>query len=247
MPNRVRNRAGKSLASEIGVTSRRSSAGQVNSLWVGSAPPPAAIGGTGVVAVVVDGVLYNYTSFLSSSNLVVTSPGDFEFLLYGGAASGAAGNGYNAFGRGGAAGERLLSVIALTAGTYAMVIGAGAVAGVYSINPGSASTGAGLSAAGGVDSGSESGATNANGIVGTQVNTFIGGTSLFKGGGGGAADSGLGGSDIGGNGAGYGTAGTAAANTASGGGGAGGSGQPDLLPGTPGSGGSGIIYVRWKV
>ena len=78
--------------------------------------------------------------------------------------------------------------------------------------------------------------------VKTQVNTFIGGASLFKGGGGGGGGSvagGAGGSSVGG--AGGTTNGTAAAaNTAGGGGGA-------NNTGLGANGGSGIIYIRWKV
>ena len=86
-------------------------------------------------------------------------------------------------------------------------------------------------------------ATGGNGGAGYQVNTFISGASLFKaGGGGGGAQTtaGTGGSSIGGAGAVSGAAGTAAANTASGGGGA-------RNTATSGAGGSGIIYVRFKV
>lgn len=83
-----------------------------------------------------------------------------------------------------------------------------------------------------------------NGAAGFDVSAFIGGSALYKGaGGGGGANTtgGTGGSSIGGNGAAGATNGTAAAaNTASGGGGRG-------STGTAAAGGSGIIYIRWKV
>jgi len=92
-------------------------------------------------------------------------------------------------------------------------------------------------------------ATGGAGGAGQQVNTFIAGSSLFKGGGGGGAGGttgGAGGSSVGG--AGYsGTsgAGTAAAdNTGSGGGGA---GDNATAARAGGNGGSGIVYIRFKV
>ena len=86
--------------------------------------------------------------------------------------------------------------------------------------------------------------TGGAGGAGYDVNAFTGSGSLFKagGGGGGGATGGAGGSSIGGVGGGTGVAGTAAsANTASGGGGAG----VGNLAG--GNGGSGIVYIRFKV
>jgi hypothetical protein len=91
-----------------------------------------------------------------------------------------------------------------------------------------------------------SGFLNINGAAGTDVSPFIGGASLFKGAGGGNANSGNGGSSIGGNGRQYPTSATSAnSNTASGGGSANADGLPNfnLLP--AGAGGSGIVYVRW--
>jgi hypothetical protein len=92
-------------------------------------------------------------------------------------------------------------------------------------------------------------ATGGAGGTAQQVNTFIAGASLFKGGGGGGAGGttgGAGGSSVGG--AGYsGTSGAgtaAAANTGSGGGGAGDNGTAQRAGG---NGGSGIVYIRFKV
>jgi hypothetical protein len=90
-----------------------------------------------------------------------------------------------------------------------------------------------------------SGGTGGAGGVGFDVSAFIGGSSLFKGagGGGGGTTGGAGGSGIGGTGgSGSGQPGNAAANTASGGGSRG-----SGVPSSAGTGGSGIIYIRWKV
>lgn len=89
--------------------------------------------------------------------------------------------------------------------------------------------------------------TGGAGGAGFQVNTFIGGSSLFKGAGGGGAGltgGGAGGSSIGGAGGSTSDGGTAAANTASGGGGAHAVAAAGYVGG---SGGSGIIYIRFKV
>lgn len=98
--------------------------------------------------------------------------------------------------------------------------------------------GGGAGAAGSAGTSSVGGA----GGAGIDVSTFIGGSSLFKAGGGGGSrvsgSGGAGGSSVGGAGASSVTGGgNAAANTGSGGGG-GDSG---------GTGGSGIVYVRFKV
>jgi hypothetical protein len=92
--------------------------------------------------------------------------------------------------------------------------------------------------------GDGSGTTGGNGGAGTDVSTFIAGSALFKAAGGGGAGSvtgGAGGSSIGGNGSSGATPATSAtANTASGGG-----GSKDGV--ASGNGGSGIVYVRFKV
>jgi hypothetical protein len=91
-------------------------------------------------------------------------------------------------------------------------------------------------------------ATGGAGGAGQEVNTFIAGSSLFKGGGGGGAGGttgGAGGSSVGGAGASGSAVGTAAAaNTGSGGGGAGDNGTAQRAGG---NGGSGIVYIRFKV
>ena len=209
-----------------------------------SAGGPDATGGIGdPVTVTISGTTYKYLQFNSSSNLTVTGAGDFTFYLVGSGASGHAGNGYNFFGVGGVGGSITQSTATLAAGTHAIVIGAGPGAPTYSRANGNPTTGGGFTAAGGAAS--TGGGINANGAAGTQVNTFIGGSSLFKAGGGGNANSGAGGSGGGGNAAGYATAQSGVANSGGGGGGAGGSGLPNLYPGVGGNGGSGIAYVRW--
>jgi len=104
-------------------------------------------------------------------------------------------------------------------------------------NGNGAGGGGGAGAAGAVGTNAAGGA----GGAGLEVNTFIGGSSLFKAGGGGgqrnSGSGGAGGSSVGGAGASSNTTGgTAAANTGSGGGGGDGGG----------AGGSGIVYVRTK-
>jgi len=119
--------------------------------------------------------------------------------------------------------------------------------GVYGYNGGS---GVSVNGGGGGGGFSAVGASVAStlggdGGAGSDVNTFIGGSSLFKaggGGGGGQGGGGAGGSGVGGAGATSGAGSAAAANTASGGGGA--RGASSVLGG---SGGSGIVYIRWKV
>jgi hypothetical protein len=114
-------------------------------------------------------------------------------------------------------------------------------------NDGGAHVSGGSGGGGGAGSVGVTGTTNNGGAGGTgvEVNTFIGGSSLFKsggGGGGGQTTGGAGGSGIGGAGnTGAGAGGAAGANTASGGGGGG------PTPGNGGNCGSGIIYVRFKV
>ena len=110
---------------------------------------------------------------------------------------------------------------------------------------GGSATGGGGGGAGAVGTAS-SGTTGGNGGNGLEVNTFIGGASLIKGGGGGGGGGtggtgGTGGGGAGGSGAGAGTAG--GANTAGGGGG---SGNNTGTSGGGAAGGSGIVYIRWK-
>jgi hypothetical protein len=101
---------------------------------------------------------------------------------------------------------------------------------------------------GGGGTGSAGGAgvstTGGDGGNGTDVSFFIGGSTLYKGsggGGGGTVTGGAAGSGLGNAGGGNAAGQTPAANTASGGGGAA-KGAPNL----PGTGSSGIMYVRFK-
>jgi hypothetical protein len=108
-------------------------------------------------------------------------------------------------------------------------------------NSGLTTSSGGGGGSGGVG-GNGSGTTGGAGGLGTEVNTFIGGSSLFKasgGGGGGSVTGGAAGSGLGNAGT-TSTGNTPAANTAAGGGGGNGAN-------TTGSGGSGILYVRFKV
>lgn len=88
-----------------------------------------------------------------------------------------------------------------------------------------------------------SGTTGGAGGAGYDVSAFIGGSALFKaggGGGGGTGTGGAGGSSVGGTGGSNGAGTSAAANTAGGGGGG-------ANAANAGAGGSGIVYIRWKV
>lgn len=104
---------------------------------------------------------------------------------------------------------------------------------------GSAGGGGGTTAQGSVGSTNTGGA----GGAGFDVSAFIGGSALFKGaggGGGGVSVGGAGGSGVGGTGQSGSSGGSAAAaNTASGGG-----GRANTVAY---NGGSGIVYIRWKV
>ena len=244
MPSFIRNTSGGKAISggALQPRGRRGNAtAQADAYWRGGATGPNATGG--IAAPAATGTGYNYLQFNSSGNLTVTSAGTFEFMVIGSGASGFAGNGYNAFGYGGVGGTITQGTVALAEGTHAIVVGTGPTAPTYSRANGNPSTGGGFTGAGGASS--TGGGTNANGAAGTQINTFVGGASLFKSGGGGNANSGTGGSGGGGNATGYGTAQNGTANSGGGGGGAGGSGQPSLLPGVGGNGGSGVVYVRW--
>lgn len=258
MPSFIRNTSGGKAISggALAPRSRRgNTTAQVAAYWAGGATGPDATGGIG--SPVATGTGYNYLQFNATGNLTVTSGGTFEFKIFGGGGGGAPGNGYNAFGRGGGKGGTGNITATLTPGTYLITIGGGGSGPtsptVYSSTSGTASSVAGFTAGSEIGAGGGTGATgntaglDGAGDAGTQVNTFIGGSSLFKAAGGGNSRTGTGGSGIGGNGGNGspGNATSAAANTASGGGGNGGSGLPDLFTGTGGNGGSGVVYVRW--
>lgn len=232
--------------------SRRGNTNQVNSYWRGGAVNPNASGGFQAVAST--GLGYNYLEFRSTGSLTVLEGGTFEFLSFGGGGGGRNGNGYNSFGQGGQkGGTGNLTIASLATGVYTVTIGGGGSGATsntyYNETPGAMSYFHTFTTGGNQGSGGalNPGGTSANGEAGTQVNTFIGGASLFKAAGGGNSISGIGGSSIGGNGSNGspGSSTSASGNTASGGGGSGGSGQPNLIGGNGGNGGSGIVYVRW--
>ena len=258
MPSSLkRTSGGKAISGgSLAPRTRRGNTNQVDSYWRGGgATGPDATGGIG--APVATGTGYNYLQFNATGNLTVTSAGTFEIKLFGGGGGGAQGNGYNSFGRGGGKGGTGNITATLAAGTYLVTVGAAGRGPTgptdYSSTSGTASSVAGFTAGSEIGAGGGTAATgntaglDGAGDVGTQVNTFIGGSSLFKAAGGGNSRTGTGGSGIGGNG-GNGSPGNqtaAAANTASGGGGHGGSNLPDLFTGYGGNGGTGIVYVRW--
>ena len=256
MPSFIRNTSGGKAISggALAPRSRRGNAvAQVDAYWRGGVSGPDATGGVG--APLSTGLGYNYLRFHATGTLTVVSAGTFEFKCFGGGGAGWGGNGYNAFGAGGAKGGEGNLTVTLPVGTYTVVVGSGSTNpasypyNYYPAGSGGSSylTGytAGSEVGAGGSNGQNPGGLDANGVAGTQVNTFIGGSSLFKAAGGGNSRTGIGGSGIGGNGVNNGTATGAAANTASGGGGAGGSSQPNLYSANAGVGGSGIVYVRW--
>jgi len=116
-------------------------------------------------------------------------------------------------------------------------------AGSTGTSSGGGGGGGGSTATGGASSATVGGA----GGAGTQVNTFIGGSSLFKsGGGGGGAQTtgGAGGSGVGGNGGGGNNVAGSSASANTGGGGGAGSGNSGGTVPSVGSGGSGICFIR---
>ena len=243
---------GRSIsAGALNPRASRGSTGQVAAYWAGGASGPNASGGFAAAAAT--GLGYNYLEFRSTGQLTVIEGGTFEVKSFGGGGAGIGGNGYNSFGPGGAKGAMADATLVLAAGTYTVNVGAGSnnpasrPTNYYPAGQGGTSsiTGYPTTSAAGGSNGANPGGRSAAGATGTQVNTFIGGASLFKAAGGGNAEGGAGGSSIGGNATQNGTAGSAAANTASGGGGAGGAGQPNLTTGDAGQGGSGIVYIRW--
>ena len=241
---------GRSIsAGALNPRASRGSTGQVAAYWAGGASGPNASGGFAAVAST--GLGYNYLQFRSTSSLTVIEGGTFEFLCFGGGGGGRNGNGYNSFGAGGGKGGTGNLTVVLPAGVYTVTVGGGGSGATsntyYNETGGTASyfhtySSGGNAGSGGAGNGN-GGGTSANGQAGTQVNTFIGGASLFKAAGGGNSISGIGGSGIGGNGSNGspGNSTSAAANTASGGGGSGGSGQPVLQGGNGGNGGTGIV------
>jgi hypothetical protein len=231
---------------------RRANTAQANTYWSGvSQGGTDAIGGIGPS--VPTGSGYRYLQFNSTGALTVTGAGTFEFYIFGGGAGGGQANGYNGFSAGGLGGSNTTVTKKLDVGTYTVTVGAG---GAGSVGYGGGGVGGDSyfdtdttnKGAGGLAQASGgSGLLNINGAAGTDVSSFIGGASLFKGAGGGNANSGNGGSSIGGNGRQYPTAATsAAANTASGGGSANADGLPNFNILNAGAGGSGIVYVRWR-
>jgi hypothetical protein len=254
MPSRNRVlQGGRTVAGNaLNPRTRRDGTKQAATYWSGiSGGGTNAIGGIGPSKSTGGG--YRYLEFNSTGALTVTGAGTFEFYIFGGGGGGSQGNGYNGFAQGGFGASGVQVTKTLSAGTYTVTVGAlGAGATGYgSPSAGGDSyfdtdiTNKSTGGAGGVSGGG--GLQNINGAAGTDVSTFIGGASLFKGAGGGNPASGNGGSSIGGNGRTYPSGGTsAAANTASGGGGSNGSGLPDFFIQNGGSGGSGIVYVRWR-
>jgi len=120
-----------------------------------------ATGGTTVN----DGGGYRTHTFLTSGSFVVTNPGTVEYLVVGGGGSGGA-NTSTRSGGGGGAGGLLAGSTALSAGTYAITVGAGGQALLVQTSAsdgGSSSIGATVSVTGGGAGASVSGTTSTAG------------------------------------------------------------------------------------
>jgi hypothetical protein len=107
-----------------------------------------ATGGTSS-SITVGGVNYTLLSFTSDSNLVVSSAGLFDVLMFGGGGAGGRSNAFNQVGGGGGAGGILQSIIYLAAGTYAVDIGAGGASNLNGLGSSVGTTNRSLSVAGG--------------------------------------------------------------------------------------------------
>lgn len=228
---------------------------EVTSEWSSSFSGGVNASGGTETTMTENGVAYKVHAFTSSGNFVVTNPGDIEYLIVGGGGSGVSRHvGTAAGGDGGSQTENSASV---TVQTYSIVIGAGG-AGWTSANNGNSS-----SAFGGSSSGGNYGANNTggNGADGSLYSKFIeygttsanvnGGGGYFGGQGGdngpdqgdgfgyrgGAGGGGRGGKDGGG----YDNGENGFANTGGGGGAA------DNDYGASGSGGSGIVIIRYPI
>ena len=93
-----------------------------------------ATGGTSS-SITVSSQNYTLLTFTSDSNLVVSTAGLFDVLMFGGGAGGGGSNGSGVGGGGGGAGAFTQSTVYLDAATYAIDIGAGGTAGTSAAAP----------------------------------------------------------------------------------------------------------------
>ena len=221
----------------------------------------------------VDGFTYILHSFTSTgdTSFIVAQGGVVEYLIIGGGSGGSGGIAFVNYGNGGAAGVARTGSVAIAAQPFTITVGTGSAgtqqtnsaAGGDSVALGITATGGnGASATGrtGASNADYAGGTNstdfnsgggagagANGISSTGgagfTSTFTG-SSVVRGGGGGAVSAGVGqpgGAGGGGAGNADGTGFNGTANTGSGGGG--GRGDASF---TGGTGGSGVVFIRYR-
>ena len=156
---------------------------------------------------------YRIHTFTSANSLVVTNPGNIEYLVVAGGGGGGSSLGSTYAGGGAGAGGLLTGTLAATATTYSITIGQGGIgmSGTVATIPGTNTTAFGLTAVGGGGGGygySPSGGSGGNGgsggsrgegggspSSGTGIagQGFGGQTASGYGGGGGATAAGLGG------------------------------------------------------
>lgn len=203
---------------------------------------PAFAAATGGVEseIIVGDKVYKVHTFLSSGNLVFTSPGTVEYVIVGGGGSGGQGYG-NTVGAGGNAGQVLVGSLVAADEQYSISVGAA----------GAASSAFQLTAAKGLNGANQT-TQNGVGASGGQngIQVSIRGFPEYLGGGGGHGNSngGLGGGGAGGNG--RSRPGPFAGTANTGGGGGGGLGFvtnqfPYTVNGA--AGGSGIVIIRYQI
>lgn len=231
----------------------------------------SATGGT-ITNITVNGIAYKLHTFTSNGTFTINSGADnVDYLIVGGGGSGGAGWGVSTYFRGGNAGTQSQGTTFKGEGSYSVTIGNGgsSVSVVSNDRPGSqtangnsggsssvfsvtASGGSGGTSGSTGGTGAGGSATDRNGGPGADVSAFLGqsaGTTYLGGGGGSATGNDFDGNYASGGIGGGGRSGFAngvggTANTGSGGG----SGWYTFSGGaTSGSGGSGIVYIRYQV
>ena len=201
------------------------------------------------------GIPYKIHTWYGAGTLVVTTPGEVEYMIVAGGGGGAGGNPSADGNGGGGAGGFLQGRIFLTAGTYPITVGGGGAGGAASSNSpggdGTASTAFGLTAVGGGGGGSD-GSLNgrAGGSGGGASTSGVGGVggagTAGQGNTGGLANAPGGGGPGGGGGGGGGAAGVGGAGNQNQPGGIGGAGITSTFTGKLGyyaAGGGGSSWT----
>ena len=222
-----------------------------------------AVGGT-ISYYTSNGVAYTVHTFLSTSTtLAIFSTATVDILLVGGGASGTSNGPGGQYGAGGDAGQVQTTSTTLNIGQYTVIVGAGGAGNqtgtrisggdtsiVGTSNVSFASTATGATSGGGADGSGgglgASGTRNVNSGGPGVTNNYATSVSTYYGGGGGAYTAGYGaGNGSGGTGGGGAAGVSATPNT---GGGGGGNGDGPVTGGSyfpSGSGGSGIVVIRY--